>query len=55
MKEESLEKTLNKIISSMDTLKIPTEDKVELMINLIHFLDKDQYIENIKILQKGRK
>ena len=53
MKKESLyrmRKRLIEVISHMDSM--PLEDRVELMINLLHFLDDDKYEENIKILQK---
>lgn len=53
MNKESLYRTRKRIIeiiSHMDSL--PLEDRIELMINLLHFLDDNKYEENIKILQK---
>lgn len=53
MNKESLYRVRKKIIeeiSRMDSL--PLQDRIELMINLLHFLEDEKYEENIKILQK---
>lgn len=55
MEKESLyrmRKRLIEVISHMDSL--PLQDRVELMINLLHFLDDDKYENNIKILKNTK-
>lgn len=52
MTKESLEKVQNKVADILNETDIPTIDKVELLINLIHFLDPDKYENNIKTLRK---
>lgn len=52
MNKESLEKVQEKIVDILNSTDIPTIDKIELLINLIHFLDPNKYEENIKILSK---
>lgn len=54
MQNESLKKTLNMILLHLEPLGIDEVDKVELMINLSHFLNKKEYDKNIKILQLGK-
>lgn len=54
MKEESLNKALNEIIDIINELDIPIEDKVELMLNITHFLDKKKYKSNIDTLNRHR-
>ena len=52
MEQESLYRVRKKIIemlSYMDSL--PLQDRVELMINLLHFLDDNEYQDNVKTLQ----
>lgn len=52
MEQESLYRVRKKIIemlSHMDSL--PLQDRVELMINLLHFLDDNEYEDNVKTLQ----
>jgi hypothetical protein len=51
MEKESLNKSIDAIIDSLDKLDIPIEDKVELMINLTKILDHKTYRENINILR----
>ena len=55
MQKESLyriRKGLIEMISHMDSL--PLEDRIELMINLCHFLDDKKYERNIKILKLNK-
>ena len=52
MTKESLEKVQNKVVDILNETDIPTIDKVELLINLIHFLDPEKYENNIKTLKK---
>ena len=52
MKEESLELAKKRVIERISTMDAPLQDRVELMINLLHFLD--EYEESIKILQEHR-
>lgn len=49
--EESLIIVSSKCIDTIDKLNIPLTDKVELMINLKHFLDTKKYENNIKVLK----
>lgn len=53
MMKESLKKTQDKIAKVMNKVDIPITDKIELLINLMHFLDVEKYEENIKILSKN--
>lgn len=53
MEQESIDRVKKRLIediSRMDSL--PLQDRVELMINLLHFLN--DYEENIKVLQKHK-
>ena len=53
MEQESIERVKKRLIediSRMDSL--PLQDRVELMINLLNFLN--DYEENIKVLQKHK-
>ena len=52
---ESLNKTLNVCFKAIDNAKIDKVDKVELLINLMQFLDNKAYENNIKILRKEQK
>lgn len=52
MEKESLEIVQEKIVNVLNELDIPIYDKVELLINLVNFLDIEQYEENIKILRR---
>ena len=52
MEKESIEIVLEEIVNVLNELDIPIYDKVELLINLINFLDTEQYEENIKILRR---
>lgn len=51
MNKESLEIVQGQIADLLNNCDIPIHEKVELLINLVHFLDPDKYEENIKILQ----
>jgi hypothetical protein len=52
MQDTSLTEVLNKIIELINSLNIPLEDKVELMINISNFLNKDKYKDNIDTLRR---
>jgi hypothetical protein len=52
MEKESLEIVQEEIVNVLNELDIPIYDKVELLINLVNFLDTEQYEENIKILRR---
>lgn len=54
MGKESLELVSDSIADMVDTLDIPIYDKIELLINLVHFLNPDEYEDNIKILRKHK-
>jgi hypothetical protein len=53
MEQQSIDRVKKRLIediSRMDSL--PLQDRVELMINLLHFLN--DYEENIEVLQKHK-
>lgn len=50
MDKDSLEKVQDKVADILNNIDIPIHDKVELLINLVHFLDPNQYDNNIKVL-----
>lgn len=52
MERESLEKVQDKVFELVDDTSIPILDRAELLINLINFLNPEEYEENIKVLQK---
>jgi hypothetical protein len=52
MNKESLEKVQEKVAELLNNTDIDAIDKVELLINLIHFLDPEKYEDNIKKLMK---
>lgn len=54
MNKESLEIVQDKVVNLLNNTNIDIVDKVELLINLVSFLNPDEYDENIKILQKKR-
>lgn len=54
MKKESLEKARNIVITSINGSLFNEIDEVELSINLYHFLNPDQYEENIEVLEQHR-
>lgn len=53
MDKESLEIVKERTHLLVDDPNIPIQDKVELLINIMHFLN--DYEENIQILEKHRK
>ena len=55
MNKESLERAGEQIILLLDKMDINNEDKLELMINLYHFLDPKKYKKNIKALKLTKK
>jgi hypothetical protein len=52
MDKESLELIKDRLNILVDIKEIPIQDKVELLINLMHFLE--DYEDNIKVLEKHR-
>ena len=55
MKNTSLEKATEIIIEALDeTNKIDNMDKTELMLNIRQFLNKNEYRENIKTLNRRK-
>jgi hypothetical protein len=51
MQRESIERVKKRLIEDISRMEyLPLQDKVELMINLLNFLN--DYEENIKVLQK---
>lgn len=52
MKEESLELAKKRVIERISTMDAPLIDRVEIMMNILHFLDN--YEENIKVLENHR-
>ena len=50
MEQNSIELAKKRVIERISTMDAPLQDRVELMINLLHFLN--EYEENIKILQE---
>lgn len=54
MERESLEIVQENIANMVDALNIPIYDKIELLINLVHFLNPEEYENNIKVLQKEK-
>jgi hypothetical protein len=54
MEKESLEIVQESIANMVDVLDIPIYDKIELLINLVHFLNPEEYEDNIKVLKKEK-
>ena len=52
MEKESIEKARELCIAILDKSDIKNQDKVELLLNIYHFLDSNKYEKNIKILMK---
>lgn len=50
MNKESLKIVQEQIADLLNNIDIPIHEKVELLINLSHFLNPEKYEENIKIL-----
>lgn len=55
MQKESLEEALKQCINAIESSNIPIIDKVELLINIKHFLESEKYESNIKVLQLNDK
>ncbi len=56
MKNSSLEKAAELFVKPIDELnEIDNIDKAELIINVPHFLDINDYRENVKILSRRKK
>ena len=53
MQKESLEEAIKVIIESIEKLNINIYDKLELMLNIYHFLDN--YNENVRNLNENIK
>ena len=54
MERESLEKVQDKVFELVDDTSIPILDRAELLINLINFLNPEEYENKIKVLQKEK-
>ena len=54
MEKESLEIVSEKVVDMLNHAEIETIDKIELLVNLMHFLNPDEYDDNIKVLQKKK-
>lgn len=52
MRDESLRMVLTKVIELLNHTNIPQEDKVELMLNFMEFLDTKKYRKNIEKLNR---
>lgn len=52
MNKESLEKARNLIVFGLDRIQMDQMDKVELMKNLLTFLDDDNYEHDRDLLQR---
>lgn len=55
MKKESLIKAREIIMQSLSESNINNLDKLELMLNVNHFLQENEYENNIKVLVKNNK
>ena len=54
MNKESLKKVSERVHLLVDDPDVPIEDKVELLINILHFLNPEEYEGNIKVLQEHK-
>ena len=54
MNKESLKKVSDRVHLLVDDPDVPVEDKVELLINILHFLNPEEYEDNIKVLQEHK-
>jgi len=54
LNKESLETIRDDIIKLVSYSEIDKMDKIELLLNLYHFLDPEKYEKNIKILKKQK-
>ncbi len=55
MEKESLQILSEKLHILVDDPRIPIFNKVELIINLLHFLNPNDYEENIQVLEEHKK
>ena len=55
MKEESITKAVNIIVEALEKSNINNQDKIELMINLNHFLQNYEKETNIAIEKKEKR
>lgn len=55
MDKESLEKARNIITDHLMASDIKLADKIELIINLYHFLKESEYQKNIVVLQRQKR
>lgn len=53
MEKDSLRKVRIEIFKALDNADISQQDKMELVINLYHFLDENKYSNNIKVLRQN--
>lgn len=54
MNKESLKKVSDRVHLLVDNPDVPIEDKVELLINILRFLNPEEYEDNIKVLQEHK-
>jgi hypothetical protein len=54
LNKESLKKVSDRVHLLVDDPDVPVEDKVELLINVLHFLNPEEYEDNIKVLQEHK-
>jgi hypothetical protein len=54
LNKESLKKVSDRVHLLVDDPDVPIEDKVELLINVLHFLNPEEYEDNIKVLQEHK-
>jgi hypothetical protein len=54
LNKESLKKVSDRVHLLVDDPDVPIEDKVELLINILHFLNPEEYEGNIKVLQEHK-
>ena len=52
MEQQSIDKVKKRLIEVLSSMDLPLEDRLELMINILHFLN--DYEENIEVLQKHK-
>ena len=54
MNKESLKKARNLIVNAIYNSNINAQDKAELIMNIVKFLNDEYYDKNIKVLNKLR-
>jgi hypothetical protein len=55
MNKQSLQKAKEIIINSLEDASIDTIDKMELINNLWHFLNEENYKSNVEVLKQHQK